>query len=84
MDPFSIPASYLFEAQENGAVLRTDCEVKAVTRLAAGGWTIHTTFGSYEAAVIVNAAGMMTYNDWNCVYRCCRLTLTFWRAFVLF
>jgi D-arginine dehydrogenase len=56
IDVAALHAAYLKAARGRGAELRGDARVGGIER-AAGGWRLTTSAGTFEAAVIVDAAG---------------------------
>ncbi|HLL58450.1 MAG TPA: FAD-binding oxidoreductase, partial [Allosphingosinicella sp.] len=56
IDVAALHAAYLKAARVKGAIVLGDARVERAER-GAGGWSIRTTAGEIEAAVIVNAAG---------------------------
>ncbi len=57
IDPWSAPLAYLTQAVRHGARLVTRAEITAAGRTAAG-WRLDTAAGSFEARIVVNAAGL--------------------------
>ena len=57
VDPFAYTASLLADAEENGALTLTDCEVTALEPTSHG-FRIESSRGPIEAALVLNAAGL--------------------------
>jgi D-arginine dehydrogenase len=56
IDVGALHAAYLAQARRRGAELVTDARLASASRSAAG-WTLETSRGRFEAAIIVDAAG---------------------------
>jgi glycerol-3-phosphate dehydrogenase len=57
IDPWSAPLGYALQALAHGGTIHRNCEVVGGERQAQR-WTLHTTRGTFEARVVVNAAGL--------------------------
>lgn len=57
IDPWSAPLAYLTQAVRHGARLALGAELTAAARTAAG-WRLTTPVESFEARIVVNAAGL--------------------------
>ncbi|MFV0382624.1 NAD(P)/FAD-dependent oxidoreductase [Paracoccus sp. (in: a-proteobacteria)] len=57
IDPWSTAHAYLCQAILHGAELRCRAELLTAERLADH-WRLHTAAGSFEAALVINAAGL--------------------------
>lgn len=57
IDPWSAPLAYLTQAVRHGARVATGAELVAAARVPAG-WRLTTPVETFEARVVVNAAGL--------------------------
>ncbi len=62
MDVGEIHRAFLAGARVRGARLQTDARLEAIERAPGGGWRLRTRAGTFEAGVIVNAAGAWADN----------------------
>ncbi|AUH65447.1 NAD(P)/FAD-dependent oxidoreductase [Paracoccus zhejiangensis] len=57
IDPWSAAHAYLYQAIQHGAELRLRAELLTAERQAES-WRLHASAGSFEAGLVVNAAGL--------------------------
>ena len=56
--PFGLNIALAENAAMNGVEFHFDTEVQSLERRQGGGWILHTSQGSYETRLVVNAAGV--------------------------
>ena len=56
--PFGLNIALAENAAMNGVEFYFDTEVQSLERRQGGGWILHTSQGSYETRLVVNAAGV--------------------------
>ena len=56
--PFGLNVALAENAAMNGVEFHFDTEVQSLERRQGGGWILHTSQGSYETRLVVNAAGV--------------------------
>ena len=56
--PFGLNIALAENAAMNGVEFHFDTEVQSLERMQGGGWILHTSQGSYETRLVVNAAGV--------------------------
>lgn len=56
--PFGLNIALAENAAMNGVEFHFDTEVQSLERRRGGGWILHTSQGSYETRLVVNAAGV--------------------------
>lgn len=56
--PFGLNIALAENAAINGVEFHFDTEVQSLERRQGGGWILHTSQGSYETRLVVNAAGV--------------------------
>ena len=65
--PFGLNIALAENAAMNGVEFHFDTEVQSLERRQGGGWILHTSQGSYESRLVVNAAGIYADDLHNAV-----------------
>ena len=65
--PFGLNIALAENAAMNGVEFHFDTEVQSLERRQGGGWILHTSQGSYESRLVVNAAGVYADDLHNAV-----------------